>query len=29
LQKYADLKKEGLLSEEEFSKLKMDLLSKL
>ena len=29
LQKYAELKKEGLLSEEEFSKLKMDLLSKL
>ena len=29
LQKYADLKKEGLLSEEEFKKLKMDLLSKL
>jgi Short C-terminal domain len=29
LKKYADLKKQGLLTEEEFQKLKADLLSKL
>ena len=29
LQKYADLKQKGILSEEEFQKLKMDLLSKM
>jgi hypothetical protein len=29
LKKYADLKKQGLLTEEEFQKLKTDLLSKL
>ena len=29
LQKYADLKQKGLLSDDEFQKLKMDLLSKL
>ena len=29
LQKLADLKKQGILSEEEFQKMKMDLLAKL
>jgi multidrug resistance efflux pump len=29
LKKYADLKQQGILTEEEFQKLKMDLLSKL
>jgi Short C-terminal domain len=29
LQKLADLKKQGILSDEEFQKLKMDLLAKL
>ena len=29
LKKYADLKKQGLLTDEEFQKLKADLLSKL
>jgi putative oligomerization/nucleic acid binding protein len=29
LQKLADLKKQGILSEEEFQKLKMELLAKL
>ena len=29
LQKYADLKQKGILTEEEFQKLKMDLLSKM
>ena len=29
LKKYADLKKQGLLTDEEFQKLKTDLLSKL
>ena len=29
LQKFADLKQKGLLTEEEFQKLKMDLLSKM
>ena len=29
LQKYSDLKQKGLLTEEEFQKLKMDLLSKM
>ncbi|MFY9797140.1 MAG: SHOCT domain-containing protein [Candidatus Nitrosopolaris sp.] len=29
LQKYADLKQKGLLTEEEFQKLKMDLISKM
>ena len=29
LKKYADLKKQGLLTEEEFQKLKADLLSKM
>jgi hypothetical protein len=29
LEKYADLKQKGILTEEEFQKLKMDLLSKM
>ena len=29
LQKYADLKQKGIITEEEFQKLKMDLLSKM
>jgi multidrug resistance efflux pump len=29
LKKYADLKQQGILTEEEFKKLKMDLLSRL
>ena len=29
LKKYADLKQQGILTEEEFQKLKMDLISKL
>ena len=29
LKKYAELKQQGIITEEEFSKLKMDLLSKL
>jgi len=29
LQKYADLKQKGLISDEEFQKLKADLLSKM
>jgi hypothetical protein len=29
LKKYADLKQQGILTEEEFQKLKMDMLSKI
>ena len=29
LKKYAELKQQGIITEEEFSKLKMDLLSKI
>jgi hypothetical protein len=29
LKKYADLKQQGIISEEEFQKLKVDLLSKI